>query len=403
MTSRLPASAAVLLLLAGLAPADGVSRQIDALEQAAADAETALAGDAASLRHARKVTKLLAKPSNKSSLAAELTSVAAAAKVAETKLADQSALLAAFSAASQGYTADLVATRANLVLATTSVSLPAKGRKRAQATLARFDRAFAPVLPGKAPTPRADLLRAEAASAQAGAGYTPYDAGATFDWVLASVALAAADDGVDLDGDGSPDNALATLQALIPSLDLGQAFEDALAEGGRFALIEMWYVTDLAKPDPFVLAGVLSATDGDADAGNDFSGTGVFAVEGAAVDAEGHPLVRTATSVAKNGRYSITLTGETLELAGVTLPPSAKVIVEGTATASSNAGLLGVAFPVGDLIDLLAAQGVPVSEDQEALLALFADLDLDPAEPGNDAISGSFVFTAAAATKTVAP
>lgn len=396
---RVPFAAAAVLLAAGSAPATGVSRQIGALEDAAAAAEASLASDAGRLRHARKVTKLLGKAPNAASLGAEMTSVAAAAKVVETKLADQTALLAAFDASRAGYHADLLATRANLVLAATSPSLSAKSRRRAQTVLTRFDRAF-PLAAPKLPTPVADELKSGAAAAKAGAGATPYDAGATFDWVLEEVELAGTGEGVDLDGDGSADNALASLQALVPQMDLAQVFRDALAEGGRFALLEMWYVTGLGKPDPFVLAGVLSATDGDADPQNDFSGSGVFAVEGEAVDAEGHPLVRTATALAKGGRYRIELTGQTLELAGLTLPASAKVVVEATAAAASNAGELGIGFPVGDLADVLAAQGVELTDEQAGLLALFADLDLDPDDPGNDAISASFTFSAVAATKT---
>ena len=141
---------------------------------------------------------------------------------------------------------------------------------------------------------------------------------------------------------------------------LDAMFAEILQSPGSFALLEMWSVQKLAG-DPFVLSGLLTATDGDADSLNDFSGTGLFAVTADQVDTSGHPAARVVTSTAKRGAYAIDFTGQTVNLPGFALPAGSKILVEGTATAASNTGTIGVRRSVSDSAGRRKAWPIPRS------------------------------------------
>jgi hypothetical protein len=392
------AAIASVALAAGTALARGVSAHIEDLEVAASAVNDAVAGDPVRSKAAKAILALLAKKSNTRSLANEIRSVRAAAKIAEAKL--PLLLDDALGQAADAYAADLASTRAMLELATTSPTAPKGQKRRWQAALARFDRALPA---GPPPADVADRLAALAAAATAGRGFTPYDAGATRDWVLSTIALAPATQGVDLDGDGTADNMLGSLRATAGTagVDLDAMFAQLFAQAGGFTLIEMWSVQRISA-DPFVLAGILPATDGDADSQNDFSGSGVFAVAAADVDAAGHPNEAAVTGTSRHGAYAIDFTGRPVAFAGFSLPAGAPVVVKGAATAASNSGRIGVAIPMTTLFAAIEAGGTPLNDFTKTVLMGFADLDVD-GTPGNDAISATFTFTAVAATKTVAP
>jgi hypothetical protein len=388
------ACAAVLAVPAAEADAAGVSHQIPALEAAAADARTALAADAARAKVAGKVVSLLARKSNARSLADELRSVASAARLAEGKLADQQALLDAFASAVPGYESDLRTAQEALAAAAASDQVKAKLRKRYEKAAARIGA----LLPAKrAATPLADRFSALAGGAAAAKGFTPYDSGVTYDWVLSDFALAPNGQGVDLTGDGRPDNVIASLTTLLGgAVDVGSLF-GSVSQGGRYGLLEMWYAQDLAKGDPFVFAGLLGGTDADGDPANDLSGTGAFAPVPESLAADGRPLVRVASGVARGGKYRIDFSGQAVTLGTFELPATARVVVEATATPESNDGLIGVAIPSAVLQQILADQGVTLSGLQLLLFNGLADVDTD-GNGSKDAFSAAFAFESVKAT-----
>ena len=383
------AAAAAALAVAGTAAdAAGVSRQIAAIETAAADARTALAADTARAKVAGKVASLLAKKANARSLADELRSVAAAARLAETKLADQQALLDAFASAVPGYESDLRVAQQALEAAAASDQVKATLRKRYGKAAARL----ASILPAKrSATPLAARFAALAGGAAAAKGFTPYDSGATYDWVLSDFTLAPNGQGVDLTGDGKPDNVIASLSTLLGgSVDVGSLL-GSVSQGGQYGLLEMWYVQDLAKGDPFVFAGLLGGTDADGDATNDLSGDGDFQPVPESLDTDGRPLVRVASGVAKGGKYRIDFSGQAVTLGAFELPATARIVVEATATPTSNDGLLGVAIPSAVLQQILADQGIVLSGLQLLFFNGLADVDTD-GNGSKDAFSAAFAF-----------
>lgn len=392
------AVAALVAAAAATAWSHGVSGRTDAVEAAASAARDALASDAPRAKLAAKVGALLARKSNDASLSNELRSMSAASRIAETRLADREELATAFDATVPGYLSDLASARTALAIAAASPQVKAKLRAKYQRALAKFDR-FLPERAAAA-APRADTFAAYANAAAQAKGFTPYDSGASYLWVLSSLRTAASKQGVDLTGDGKPDNQFGAIQTLLTlfggGFDLDQAFAGAVGQDGRYAMIEMWMVQDLAKADPFVLAGALGATDSDADPSNDLGGSGTFVADPATIAEDEHALVRVGTSLASGGKYRIDLTGQALALGGFDVPDGTLVVIEGTATASSNAGFIGMAIPKAQVIDILTAQGVDVSAFQAALTAL-ADVDTD-GDGTKDAISISLAFTSVPGT-----
>lgn len=394
---RRAAVGAAACLLTVAAYAHGITPHIEAVEDAAASARDDVVGDAAQTKAAGKILGLLAKKTNARSMADEIRSVGAALKLAEAKLPDQSDLLQAFDDAAVSYGEDLETARETLQTAAGSPSLPKKLRAKAAAALRRFEKALPKEKARTELDTRFTRLAAGAASAK---GYTPYDAGATYDWVISSLALAPTNGGVDLDGDGTPDNQLASLQSLIatiaPDVDLSQSLTDSLSANGQFAVYEFWYVQSLTG-DPFVLSGALNATDADADPDNNFGGNGSFLADADTLGADGHPAVRVATSITKGGAYTIDLTGQGLLLGGISLPSNAIVIVQGDLTATSNDGFIGFSIGISTIQTLLSDAGVTLDAFQLILLNSLLDLDTD-GNGSKDAISASFSFTADKAT-----
>jgi hypothetical protein len=395
---RLAAPSAVLAA-AAVASASGVSDQIGPLETSVGAALDAAELDALQTKAASRVRTLLARKSNARSLAKELGSVKSAVKFAESKLTGL--LDDPFRQAADGYAGDLAITREQLALAVESPTASKRLRKRWTSALARFDRALPA---GTPPEILSERYRQLAAAAAAGKGFTPYDPGATYDWVLQTIELAPIGVGLDLDDDGTADNAVGGLRgpAALLGIDLDAMFADILQQEGSFALLEMWSVQKISG-DPFVLAGLLTATDGDADPLNDFSGTGLFAVTADQVDASGHPAARVVTGTAKRGAYAIDFTGQTVNLPGFALPAGSKILVEGTATASSNTGTIGVAIPMDLLFASIEAGGTTLNDLVKAQLRALADLDTDPETQGKESMSAAFSFTGVAALKSVQP
>ena len=393
-------AAAAVLAVAGTASAHGVSKWIESLENAVAAARAALTADPVRLKSVAQIEKLIHAKSNGKSLSAELSSVSKAAAIFEAKLSDQATLAGPFLDASLNYEQDVTGTRSGLALASTSESLSASARKKYKATLKRFDAALAAKVKPKTQI-AAQLLRASGA-VKVGAGFTPYDQGTPFDWVISSLHIATGGVGVDLDGDRTPDNQLGAVAGQIAgAIDIDQALADALASGGNFALIEMWSAKSLAKPDPLVFVGMMPGTDGDADSGNNFTGAGTFAVGGGAVSPrDSFASSRTATALAKGGKFRMVLAEQLVQFGGILLPTHSRLVIEGKATATSNDGLIGIGFPISSVVTIAAIAGSPLGDTEIALLTLAADLDLDPDIPGNDAISVSLTYTAAKATVT---
>ncbi len=226
----------------------------------------------------------------------------------------------------------------------------------------------------------------------------PYvSGGQTATWVVSG--LGASDEGLDLDGDGSPDNALSTLLALAANfgqeIDIDAVLADAVSNGDTVTLLELWNLDSLEK-DAFIEIGMISGQDTDADASDNFSGSEQFEY-GPGLDDDGHPSARTAASLA-NGRFDVTFTGQEQTIGGIVLPEDGVVRAIGTVSEPQVNGVFGVALPVAEFLDLVeTATGQAVPFLLQLAISNAADIDLD----GNgsaDALSMAFDFESVRAT-----
>lgn len=188
-------------------------------------------------------------------------------------------------------------------------------------------------------------------------------------WNAVAVALSVGDrgEGIDLDGDGDADNAVWALGTVVDPL-----LETVLASAERVLVVQLAGVDD-ADDDEVVVVGVVTAADTDGDPSDNGSGAEAFDA-GAAVDADGHVLVRTET-VLVGGAFAVELATGTLEVGELSLELATGLHVAADATAEGQAGLLGFGVSAAALTDALVALGVP--EEEAATVAALADLDVD--------------------------
>jgi hypothetical protein len=323
-------------------------------------------------------------------------------KILEKKLEDEAGLLSLLDGAVDAYRKDLEAARD--ALAAELAKPLAKGRKGLERTLTKANKALGD---GKVAPTRAKELRKLAKAAKLLLDYIGQDGGnggggrepppdvtgETATWVISDVAVPPASEGLDLDGDGTPDNVLGGLgdiTALIdPDLDINQTIADRLTEGDSVLLVQMWGIDDWSD-DPLVLSGLMNGLDTDGIPGDNFSGTEVFDVTGS-VDENGYPLLYTAASLSSGGQYEVEYSGAALEVAGFVLPAGTPVKVKGTAEPSSNSGTIGFGIPMSLVFQLIEELGFEINIVIEILLNSAADLDVD-GDGTNESMSGALVF-----------
>ncbi|MEN8150575.1 MAG: hypothetical protein ABFS86_12185, partial [Planctomycetota bacterium] len=273
----------ILCLIALLALAAGTAEarftdHLDDLEGAITDrrAELAVDPDAAKLvKQLDKALKTLAKSNLDLDYAKEVKAAAKVAKILEKKLPDETALHGELATALAAYRADLEPARVVLA-ATVNTKKLAKLLKKADKFLAKADLA----------TTRAKELKKLAGAAKCMADFigAPMPTEAT--WVVKTLTIA--DEGLDLDDDGTPDNSLKALLAEVGQ-DGDALIAELMADAESVALIQMWNVDDWAG-DASIDAGILNGLDLDGNPKDNFSGFEEFDVTDS-VGLDGRPLI----------------------------------------------------------------------------------------------------------------
>lgn len=405
-------SSALLALAASAALAVGSTGRLDDLSTAAGDARSALA-DAVSkedLRTRKSLDRLLAaldRIPGDAGLASELKGASKAAGLVEGRLAAVEGLAGPLAAAAEGYGEDVLALRGIVEDVLGGGSLEGKALAAAEKRLVLVDRFLAKA--AASATRRRELAALAAAARHAAA--VPDDGSGgdlSASWVLSALSLAPAGTGHDFDGNGTPNNALGSMLALLGSFGLGDAgasvdaaLAAALADGSLLLAVEMWDVRSFSG-DPSVTAGFEAVSDTDGDPSDNFSGGETFApVLPPAPD--GRPLLRTTGPLAPGGDYHFTLDLAELPLGLGTLDLAGPVHLEGTASPTANAGIVAFSFPPEVAIQL-AILLFPEDADQingmATLLGLLADVDTD-GDGTKDALSGAMVFDAVPCTVAV--
>jgi hypothetical protein len=209
-------------------------------------------------------------------------------------------------------------------------------------------------------------------------------------WVTTSIRVAPGNEGLDLDGDTTVDNALGALAPLLSllGLDLDAMLATVLTGSPNVMLIRMWW----SENEGGVLVGLVNGLDDDGDLSDNFTGAESFVVA-VGLGLDGHPIARVPTSFSAAGSFVT----DPFESAGLTipgldlpLPETLPLGLAGTASAASNNGLIGFAIPVDLLASALVAMGQP---DYTTTLRTVADIDLDSGTPGNEALSMALKFT----------
>lgn len=325
----------------------------------------------------KKAGKLLDRHSNESSLGNELASVARAQAVIASGAPDESVVLGAFEDARFRYARDVDLSRELLEGAESAQGLPKSVRRKVVKARAQLE---------AADTDYPSLARA----AKAAKGWTPYDFGRTHVFVVESLSVAPAGQGLDVDGDRKPDNALGTFRTAIEFLvqrSLDEVLAEALGDGGAVVLIEVAGVQS-AQRDPLAFVGLFGGTDVDADPSDNFSGSEPFLPVDGSLAADGHAAVRSATKL-RRGKFAAAFDGAGLPIPG--LPASGgRAAIAATLGVDSLSGRIGAAIPIDDLVVLFGLAGSTISRET---IADFADADLD-GDGEDDAFTLALDFTA---------
>lgn len=400
-SSRRPVVAFVALTLvtaaAGGALAHGLTGRTEPVEVAVDAAVAALSAQPPVVKRLRTVQHHVHKPTNEKSFANELKSMAAASKAADPlpSLPETDAVKTAFANAAAGYVADLALTRDAMDLALTAQNLDAKVRAK---ILANRGKLVATLALTTDATPTV-AIKTAVAGTKSGAGFTPYDDGGAYAWVISSMQNATSNAALDLDGDKTGDNALGQLASALAGIgvqvDLNAVLLGAVQTSSQVVVIELWNVQKF-QSDTLIFGGVLAGMDTDADTSDNFNGSEVFSVTPGSLAADGNARVRAASSI-KNGQYEFRLKGQAVSIAGIPLPSNAVVAVRGTATALTNSGTIGMTIPTATLLELLDDAGITIPTAFQATFLAYADIDLD-GNGSKDAFSANFTFGASPAS-----
>ncbi len=222
-------------------------------------------------------------------------------------------------------------------------------------------------------------------------------------WVLSDLTVAEPGQGVDMDGDGQPDNSLGAIQAALEAAEAIDAdlddILDSLLFGEEVVLFQFWGF-DGYDTDTTVFGGIGTGTDTDGNPNDNFFGDETFDVSDSFAT-DGHPVVRVPTSFGPGGTYEFRPSGSALSFAGIEIPANSPVVLAGTADEDFNDGNIGFAIPVDALLTVVQAspdwpQDAFTAGIATALLTSFADIDLD-GDGTNDAFSASLAFESVSA------
>lgn len=186
-------------------------------------------------------------------------------------------------------------------------------------------------------------------------------------WVLTELEVAHRSEGIDLDGDGSPDNALWSLAALIDPL-----LEAGLQGSEQVALIQLDEVDDY-EHDASIRVGLIPAEDADGDPSDNDSGSEEFD-PGAAVDPQGLALLGVPSAL-DGGRYTVALLTDSLKLGELEIALATGLWIEGEPTPDWHGGRIGAGISIDALVAALEVLGL--DPETAELLTSLADLDTD--------------------------
>lgn len=360
----------------------GVTPHVEGIE-IAIDARLAqLPAEDPAAKALAKAAKALSKPANGKSLAAELSGVAKAEAAVLKGAPGESGVLDVFGVAREAYRGDLATAHATAVAAQSAQGL----KKSVAKKLAKAVTALETV---------PDTFGGLSKLAEKAAGWTPYDAGESYSYVVGSLTVAPEGEGFDLDQDGDVDNGIASIRESVEGFagqSLDQILADGLAQGGGVLLLEVFHAGPLQR-DKLAFAGFVSGTDTDGDATDNLSGSETFGVDPALLAADGHAAVRAATSISK-GAFRARLDGASLPVGG---GANGLLAVSGTISTDGASGRIGAAIPTDVLVGALADAGITIPALLLPTLRAAADLDLD-GDGVRDAFSIALDYTAAPAT-----
>lgn len=208
-------------------------------------------------------------------------------------------------------------------------------------------------------------------------GDTAAPAEATYTWVMVDLEVANASDSVDLDGDGTKDNALSSVAETVDPL-----LVVALAASTRAQLVQLADVADLVE-DEAVAFAAFGVDDPDGSA-NNTSGQETYQ-GGPAVDEEGRARDTIPTALV-GGKFQAQLSAPGIVLGDVELSAATDLFIAGTPTESHHDLLVSFGIRVEALEQLAGEKGGPVVEG-------LADLDTN-GDGEMDAISAAFAMAA---------
>lgn len=205
--------------------------------------------------------------------------------------------------------------------------------------------------------------------------------GLIYDWVMVELRVANATDGVDLDGDGTKDNALSTVDTAVTALLAG-----AVARAENAQVVQLGDVSSFEE-DPDVIFAVFTVPDPDG-AANNASGTANFDADGA-VDEQGRASQSAPTAI-YGGEYQVRIPGPGLVVGEVDLIATTDIYIAGFPQLATQELLVAFAISV-DSLDRLGEFGDGA--------AAIADIDTD-GDGIDDAVSAAFEVDTVACTVT---
>jgi hypothetical protein len=205
--------------------------------------------------------------------------------------------------------------------------------------------------------------------------------------VVKNAQLAKNTEGVDLDGDGTVDNAIGYFGFLI-----NDSIEATLADSSTVAVLQLVGIDDFANDEAEL--GIFPAEDTDDDTSDNLAGSETFD-GGSAVDNSG-VAVSTAPITIADHKYTAELPSQTLTFGTYTLVAATPIYVVGEAYAPNNRGIIALGIDKDALKDELDKNGY---SQYSGLIDTLADLDTD-GDDEMDAVSAALSFGSTTCTIT---